>query len=133
MYYSFNNGVLYFASSARSLLSVPSISKKLSNAGLVSFYLWGHVQDQHTFFKEINSLEKGTCLTIDDKGNKNDIKFADIKNELINSKNIKFKDKTEIISYLKLFKKLLNTIVSDVPVSFIVIWHRSSVWLLKHR
>ena len=64
----------------------------------MSFYLWGHIQEQHTFFKEINSLEKGTCLTIDDKGNKNDKKFADIKNELINSKNIKFKDKTEIIS-----------------------------------
>lgn len=122
LYYSFNNGVLYFASSARSLLSVPSISKKLSNAGLVSYYLWGHVQEQHTFFKEINSLEKGTCLTIDDKGNKNDIKFADIKNELINCKNIKFKDKQEIISYLKeaVQETTKYHMVSDVPVSFLL-------------
>ena len=88
----------------------------------MSYYLWGHVQEQHTFFKEINSLEKGTCLTIDDKGNKNDIKFADIKNELINSKNIKFKDKTEIISYLKeaVQETTKYHMVSDVPVSFLL-------------
>ena len=122
LYYSFNNGVLYFASSARSLLSVPSISKKLSNAGLVSYYLWGHVRSNTHSLKEINSLEKGTCLTIDDKGNKNDIKFADIKNEIINSKNIKFKDKTEIISYIKeaVQETTKYHMVSDVPVSFLL-------------
>lgn len=122
LYYSFINGVLYFASSAKSLLSISSISNNLSNAGLVSFYLWGHIQETHTLYKNINSLQRGTCLTINNKGDLKEFIYADIKKELINSETINFKDDKETILYLKdaVQETTKYHMVSDVPLSFLL-------------
>ena len=45
--------------------------------------MWGHVQEPYTLYKDIKSLEKGTCMVIDMSGNIKNIKYADIKKEII--------------------------------------------------
>ena len=54
-----------------------------------------------TLYKNINSIEKGTCKIINHSGIEKDVVYADIKNEIINSKKITFSDKNESKLYLK--------------------------------
>ena len=120
LYYSNTNGVFYFASQIKSLLSINNINKKKSDAGVVSFYLLGHLQDPLTLYKDINSLEKGTCMVIDNLGKINKYEYANIKNEIINSEGLKFKNKDDAISSLN---ELIDETVSyheiaDVPVDY---------------
>jgi len=101
IYYFKNNGIFYFASQVKSLLSIEDIKFKFSNAGLVSYYLWGNVQEPYTLYDNIKSLKKGTCLIIDKDNNEKIIDYANIKNLILNSEKISFKDENEKLSYLK--------------------------------
>ena len=53
LYYSIKSGVIYFASQVKSLLNLNTISIRKSEAGIVSYYLWGHIQQPHTIYKDI--------------------------------------------------------------------------------
>ena len=74
----------YFASQVKSLLTIDDVSSNKSPAGIVNYYLWGSMQEPNTLYKDIKSLEKGTCIIIDEGGNTDKFKFEDIKNEIIN-------------------------------------------------
>jgi len=80
------------------------------------------MQEPNTLYKDIKSLEKGTCIIIDEDGNTNKFKFADIKKEIINSKTLNLKNQNDAISYLK--EIVEETVkyhqVSDVPVTFLL-------------
>lgn len=120
LYYSNLNGVFYFASQIKSLLSINNISRKKSDAGIVSFYLLGHLQDPFTLYKDIKSLEKGSCMVIDNFGNINKFEYANIKDEIINSEGLVFKNKKDAISNLnELINETVNYHeVSDVPIDY---------------
>lgn len=120
LYYSNINNVYYFASQIKSLLSINVISSNKNKTSIIDYYLWGNIQEPRTLYKDIKSLEKGTCLVIDVDGNEKKINYANIKDEIINSKPLTFKDKNESILYLK--KIIEETVnyhqISDVPVTF---------------
>ena len=122
LYYSNKNGVYYFASQVKSLLTINDISSNKSPAGIVNYYLWGNMQEPNTLYKDIKSLEKGTCIIIDEGGNTDIFKFADIKKEITNSKTLNLKNQNDAISYLK--EIVEETVkyhqVSDVPVTFLL-------------
>ena len=67
LYYTNKNGIIYFASQIKSLLSIDGINFKKNETSIVSFYLWGNVQDPSTLYSDINSVEKGTCKIINEK------------------------------------------------------------------
>ena len=116
LYYCMFNEVLYFASEIKSLLSIENLSFNLSNLGIVSYYLWGNIQDPFTLYKEIKSLDKGSCLIIKDE-NKKIFNYASIEEEILNAEEKKFKNIYEKEEYLKEITK--ETVdyhhVSDVP------------------
>ena len=85
LYYTNNNGVLYFASQIKALLSIKDISFTTSKAGICSYYMWGHVQEPFTLYNEIRSLEKGTIKIIDINGNENNLSYGSIKETILNS------------------------------------------------
>ena len=43
LYFSKKNGICYFASQVKSLLSINDIDASYSDAGLVGYYLWGNI------------------------------------------------------------------------------------------
>ena len=122
LYYSNKNGIYYFASQVKSLLSLDDISSNKSPAGVVNFYMWGNMQEPYTLYKDIKSIEKGTYSIINKDGSSSNFKFADIKNEIVNSDPINFKDKNEAISYLKniVDETVSYHQVSDVPITFLL-------------
>ena len=117
LYYLNQNGVFYFASQIKTLLSIDNLSHKISNSGLVSYYLWGHVQEPKTLFKNIKSLKRGTCLTVNREGKKIFYEFANLKNLILNSEKLDLKDEKEKKVYLKniIEETVSYHQVSDVP------------------
>ena len=117
IYYAKINNVIYFASQIKSILSINDHKFNLSDAGIVSYHLWGNVQEPHTLYKDIKSIEKGNCLLIDHMGNETIISHADIKDSILNTEKIKFRDENEKLSYLN--QAINETVnfhqVSDVP------------------
>ena len=116
LYYCMFNEVLYFASEIKSLLSIENLSFNQSNLGIVSYYLWGNIQDPFTLYKEIKSLDKGSCLIIKDE-NKKIFNYASIEEEILNAEEKNFKNIYDKEEYLKEITK--ETVdyhhVSDVP------------------
>ena len=122
LYYSKHNNIFYFASTIKAILSIDDLNFKKSDKGIVSYYLWGNVQEPFTLYDNINSIEKGTCKIINHDGIEKDVIYADIKKEIINSKKINFSDKNESKLYLK---KIINETVgyhqvSDTPVTYLL-------------
>ena len=117
IYYLNKNGIYYFASQVKSLLSIENLTFEFSNAGIVSYYLWGNIQEPFTLYKNIQSLKKGTCLIIDEKGNEEMINYADLKSSILNSEKLKFNDQNEKLTYLNsIIQETVNYHqVSDVP------------------
>ena len=117
LYYAKINNVIYFASQIKSILSINDHKFNLSDAGIVSYHLWGNVQEPHTLYKDIKSVEKGNCLSIDYMGNENIISYADIKDSILNTEKINFSDENEKSIYLN--QAINETVnfhqVSDVP------------------
>ena len=101
LYYSNKNGIYYFASQVKSLLSIDEISSNYSDAGLVSFYLWGNLQDPFTLYKDIKSVAKGSYLIIDENGNEEINTYASIKNAILDSNSLNIKDEIDFDMLLK--------------------------------
>ena len=122
LYYSKKNDIYYFASQVKSLLSVEDINFDKSEAGIVSYYLWGHIQEPFTLYRDIQSIERGTCIVIDNDGKEKTFKYADIKNTILNSNPLDLKNEKDAIIYLKniVNESVKYHQVSDIPVTFLL-------------
>ena len=122
LYYIQNNNVIYFASQIKSLLSIDDIQFKKSEAGLVSYYLWGNVQDPFTLYDNIKSIEKGTAKIINHNGSEEIYIFNNLKDLFLNSETINFKNNMDEMNYLKMVidESVKAHQVSDVPVDFLL-------------
>tara|TARA_B100002019_G_scaffold39811_1_gene33355 strand:+ start:8342 stop:10138 length:1797 start_codon:yes stop_codon:yes gene_type:complete len=117
LYYINYNNVFYFASQIKSLLLINDIKFNISNAGLLSYYSWGNLQEPLTLYKEIKSLEKGTCYVIDNTLNIKKINYANLKQEILSTDSMNFKNEKDKFLYLKdAIKETVNLHnISDVP------------------
>jgi asparagine synthase (glutamine-hydrolysing) len=59
LYYGLSEGQLWFASEARALATAAPVDPSRDPAGLVGFYLWGHVPEPFTWWSGISSLAPG--------------------------------------------------------------------------
>ena len=122
LYYINKNKVFYFASEIKALKQINNIDFKKSNNSILQYYIWGNMVGNKTLYDDIYSLEEGSYKVIDDKGDVFDCKFANIKEEIINSNKSNFKNKNELGDYLKeIFDETVSYHhVSDVPVSILL-------------
>ena len=119
LYYAKKNNIYYFASSINSILSIYNLNFKKSDKGIVSYYLWGNVQEPFTLYEDIKSIQRGTCKIVNHEGIEKDIIYADIKDEIINAKKIDFSSENESKLYLKniIDETVEYHQVSDIPVT----------------
>ena len=122
LYYSNKNGVFYFASQIKSLLTIDDISQKKSEAGIVSYYLWGNILEPLTLYKEIKSIEKGHCKIIHEDGREENHEYANIKDSILNLEGINFSNELDAQEYLN--EIVSETVkyhqVSDVPLTVLL-------------
>ncbi|MEL6195832.1 MAG: asparagine synthase (glutamine-hydrolyzing) [Myxococcota bacterium] len=68
-------GRLAFASTLRTLTSLPFSPKSVDPLGLASFYLWGSVQEPRSIVGGIKMHKPGVVTTYDDEGRSNERQF----------------------------------------------------------
>ena len=122
LYYINKNNVIYFASQIKSLLSIDGINFKKNETSIVSFYIWGNVQDPFTLYSDINSVEKGTCKIINESGTEETFVYDNLKDLFLNSEPITFNNKIDETDYLKSIvdETVKSHQVADVPVEFLL-------------
>ncbi|RJX16605.1 MAG: asparagine synthase (glutamine-hydrolyzing) [Desulforudis sp.] len=110
---------LRLASQVKALLAGGNIPKEPEPAGHAGFFLWGHIPEPFTFYKNIRAFEPGTTLWIDCHGKRERKQFCSITEEL--AKASKFNTKISDDDARKTLRSsLLDTVrahlVADVPV-----------------
>jgi asparagine synthase (glutamine-hydrolysing) len=61
LYFAPYHGGLAFASEIKSLLALPGASSELNSRGLAQFLTFGHLWNNDTFYRSIQSLDAATC------------------------------------------------------------------------
>ena len=82
LYYAQDGKCFRFASQVKALLAGGRIDKAPNPAGQVGFYLWGHVPEPFTFYKNIAALPAGCSLWVDNQGSRNPKVFFNVSQEL---------------------------------------------------
>jgi asparagine synthase (glutamine-hydrolysing) len=82
LYYVDDGKSFRFASQVKALLAGGRVDTALHPAGQVGFYLWGHVPEPFTLYKNIAALPAGNSMWIDDRGRHDATTFLDISKEL---------------------------------------------------
>lgn len=78
LYYA-NDGWTYrFASQVKALLAGGQVSRELDPAGLVSFHIWGAVQEPFTLHSEIRALPAGSTQWVDAAGPREPVAYASV-------------------------------------------------------
>ena len=62
LYYADDGKIFRAASQVKALLAGESIDTAPNPAGHVGFFLWGHVPDPHTLYRNIRAVPAGTSL-----------------------------------------------------------------------
>ena len=122
LYYTKKDNIFYFASEIKSILSIDNLNFKKSEKGIVSYFLWGNVQEPFTLYKDIESVEKGTAKVIFENGLEKTHKYASIKDEILNTEKEYFKSTNDLNQKLKfcIDETVNHHQVSDVPVTLLL-------------
>ena len=68
LYIADDGHTLRFASQVKALLATGKIETSPDPAGETGFFLWGHIPEPFTLYREIRALPPGTGLSIDREG-----------------------------------------------------------------
>lgn len=99
LYYYEDDHKFQFASQVKAILSDSRGKFEMEPAGLVGFYLWGHIPEPFTLYKNIYALTPGSYLKIKQNGSKIKSHFFKINEEAQDlSERKNFSDHSEIIT-----------------------------------
>jgi len=109
--YNHNQEIL-IASQVKALLKYKDLNKEICSVGKASFYVWGHIMEPYTLFKNIKCIEAGSILKIGFNGKiKKKFFFSPLKLYQKKKPKIKINNLNEIIK-----NSIHKHQVSDVPL-----------------
>ena len=113
LYWHDDGKTIRFASQVKALLAGGGINTESEPAGVVSYWIWGSVQEPFTLYKDLLSLEAGTWLRIDANGKRESGNFQSLFDLFSKSDSV-------TSNYSSLREALIDSVrthlVSDVPV-----------------
>jgi len=122
LYFVDDNKGFRFASQVKALLAGGQVDTTLHPAGQVGFYLWGHVPEPFTLYKNIKTLPAGKSMWVDAKGCHAPRTFLNISQELIEiamsrdyTKPVSLDEARERLHFA-LKETVQHHLVADVPV-----------------
>ena len=121
LYYADDGKTLRVASQVKALLQGGGISTSPETAGQVGFFLWGHVPEPYTLYKEITALPAGSSLWIGRSGKKILNKFCEISTEIAKCSPATSGTKDQQAQSIQalhdaLFDSVRHHLLADVPV-----------------
>ena len=122
LYFSKKNGILYFASQVKSILSIDNLSFNKFGKSVLDYYLWGNVQEPFTLYEDIYSINRGTIKIFDRNCNEKKYEYAQLKETIIKSEKDYFRTTSALNEKLNyIISKTVNYHqVSDIPVTLLL-------------
>ncbi|MBL6945537.1 MAG: asparagine synthase (glutamine-hydrolyzing) [Rhodospirillales bacterium] len=112
LYYADNGSTFRLASQVKALIAGGNIETAPDSAGHVGFFLFGHVPEPHTIYRDIHALPAGHTLWVDENGAGDPKSFFDVSSI--------FADAVNGTPNVSLREVLLDSVrhhmVADVPV-----------------
>ncbi|MEO7297099.1 MAG: asparagine synthase (glutamine-hydrolyzing) [Verrucomicrobiota bacterium] len=120
LYYSDNGKTIRVASQVKALIAGGEIDLTPAPAGHVGFFLWGHLPDPFTLYKNIRALPAGSSMTITRNGASSIHSFCNISDILANAEHLQSSILHPPSSAAILRETLLDSVrhhlIADVPV-----------------
>ncbi|MCX7175719.1 MAG: asparagine synthase (glutamine-hydrolyzing) [Proteobacteria bacterium] len=119
LYYANDGVTLRFASQVKALAAGGGIKLNSDPAGQVGFYLWGHVPEPYTMYREVQALPAGTTLWLDQSGRRELKRYASIPDIYADAESVPSPtDIREVREELRrqLLDSVQHHLVADVPV-----------------
>ncbi len=116
LYYADDGQTFRAASQVRALLAGGAIETAPEPAGHVGFFLWGHIPEPFTLYRDIRSLSAGTCLWVDARGAQEPEPFTDITDIFVHPVQTFNVDKKQEQLRKGLSDSVRHHLIADVPV-----------------
>jgi asparagine synthase (glutamine-hydrolysing) len=109
--YNYNQEIL-LASQVKAILKHKGLNKEICSAGRASYYLWGHIMEPYTLFKNIKCIEAGSILKFSVSGKiKKKFFFSPLKLYQNKKPYKQFNNLNDIIK-----NSIHKHLISDVPL-----------------
>ncbi len=119
LYYADDGRNFRFASQVKALVKGGSVDTRPAPAGIVGFYLWGHLPEPHTLYRGVKALAAGCVLLVDSMGAREPKPYFSIAGEY-DSARAKAAEPSAGASRERLHEALRDSVrhhlVADVPV-----------------
>ncbi len=110
LYYSDNGHTFRVASQVKPLRDCGKIDLAADPAGHVGYFLWGHVPDPYTLFRNIHSLPAGSSMWVDRSGPRSPRVFCNISRILADAERSEAGDqKSELVGQAFLPAEAINS------------------------
>lgn len=116
LYIADDGKTLRLASQVKALLAGKALSTEPSPAGHVGFFLWGHIPDPYTLYRNIRALPAGSSLWIDNQGARPLRQFFRISEVFVDAENAALKHEDPEVLRRVLLDSVRHHLIADVPV-----------------
>ncbi|TAN56156.1 MAG: asparagine synthase (glutamine-hydrolyzing) [Rhodospirillales bacterium] len=120
LYIARGKGRIALASSVKALLALPWIDRRPEPAGHAGFFLWGHVPEPYTLYRDIAPLPAGCLMWIGKDGAERLGRWFDPAREMIEARSI------DVPLAEALSETVRRHLVADVPVGLFLSAGRDS-------
>jgi asparagine synthase (glutamine-hydrolysing) len=117
LYYTFQNGALYFASETKAIFKNPNVRKALNPQGFYDYLTFGITPPNKTMFKDVFKLEAGHYAVITKKGEMRKTPYWDLNHHTETFPNEKFSSEAFCVENIRrlLRDSIKLRMMSDVP------------------
>ncbi len=126
-------GTIVFSSQVKSILASGCIAKTPEPAGHVGFFIWGHIPQPYTLYKQIRELPAGHSIWVDQHGIREPRPYFDIANEietLEESSKVSSHEEAQELLRFAVQDSVKHHFEADVPVGVFLSAGRDSTVLL---
>ncbi|MBS1912524.1 MAG: asparagine synthase (glutamine-hydrolyzing) [Bacteroidetes bacterium] len=122
VYYTIQNGALFFASEIKAILQHPDVARSLNAQGLYDYLSFLITPPGVTLFEGINKLEAGHYLRIDRSGNVSVEQYWDLNQSTIDATDAQLHDETFCIETIRALLRdgIKLRMMSDVPLGVLL-------------
>lgn len=115
-YFADDGKAFRFASQVKALLAGGDIDTRPNPAGIVGYYIWGHVPSPHTIYRGVLELPAGHWMKVDANGAHAPKRFFSLAQHMCDAMDEPVKDRAEHL-FAALDDTVRHHLVADVPVS----------------
>lgn len=120
MYLHDDGQLLRFASQVRALLAGGAVPRDIDPEGEYSYWIWGHVSEPHTLYKNVRPLAPGSWCLLHRDGRREQHQFESVENLLAADSAPQVAGRAQSAPPADLREALLDTVrhhlIADVPV-----------------